>query len=215
MKLISPSILCADFLHLGEICHMLNESNAHWFHLDIMDGMFVPNISFGMPVIEAIRKSTGKTLDAHLMIEKPERYITRFRDTGVDRLSFHVEATDRVHSTVQSIKDAGMKAGVALCPATPLCMVEDILPDLDYVLLMSVNPGFGGQKFIPGTIDRIKRLRSIINDMNCKALIQVDGGINPSNAALLYASGADCLVAGNAVFNSDDPVKTIDDILGI
>lgn len=194
---------------------MLNESNAQWFHLDIMDGLFVPNISFGMPVVEAIRESTQKTLDAHLMIEKPERYITRFRDAGVDWLSFHVEATVHINRTVQSIKDAGMKAGVALCPTTPLCMIEEILPDLDYVLLMSVNPGYGGQKFIPGTVDRIKRVSRMIDEMDCHALIQVDGGVTPSNAAMLYECGADCLVAGNAVFTSQDPMKTIDNILGI
>ncbi len=194
---------------------MLNESNAQWFHLDVMDGMFVPNISFGMPVIKSIRQATEKTLDAHLMIEKPDRYINQFRDCGVDWLSFHIETTPHAHRTIQAIKDAGMKAGVALCPATPISTIEEILPDLDYVLLMSVNPGFGGQKFIPSTIDKIKRLSRVIEERDCPALIQVDGGVNISNAQLLYESGADCLVAGNAVFTSDDPILTIDRILGL
>lgn len=209
MKIISPSLLSADFLNLGRDCDMVNRSAAEWFHLDIMDGVFVPNISYGMPVIEAIRRSTSKVLDVHLMIEKPERYVAEFRRVGADFLTFHIEASTHAHRTLQAIKAEGMRAGVALCPATPLCTVEELLSDAEMILLMSVNPGFGGQAFIESTYSKIERLRK----MGYRGLIQVDGGVNLQNAGKLFASGADCLVAGNAVFKSSDPEKTIMELL--
>lgn len=213
MKLLSPSLLSADFLNLGRDCAMLNESSAQWFHLDIMDGVFVPNISYGMPIISAIRRATDKVLDVHLMIDKPERYIAEFKSVGCDWLTVHVESTLHPHRTIQAIKAAGMKAGIALCPATPLSSIEEIVGDVDMVLLMSVNPGFGGQKFIEGTLDKIKRLKKMINDSGSSAIIQVDGGVTLDNAGLLYGLGADCLVAGSAVFNSVDPKETISKLL--
>lgn len=208
-KIISPSLLSADFLNLGRDCAMLDRSSAEWFHLDVMDGLFVPNISFGIPIVEAVRRSTKKTLDVHLMIERPERYVTAFKRAGADFLTFHVEATVHAHRTLQAIKAEGMKAGVALCPSTPLVAVEEILEDADMILLMSVNPGFGGQKFIEGTYNKIERLRS----MGYKGIVQVDGGVNVDNAGRLFAAGAECLVAGNAVFGSDDPAVIIEKLL--
>ncbi len=212
-KIISPSLLAADFLNLGRDCQMVNESDAQWFHLDIMDGVFVPNISYGMPVIEAIRRSTDKVLDVHLMIEKPERYIAEFKRVGADILTVHAEATIHLHRTIQAIKAEGMLAGVALCPATPLCSIEEVLCDVDMVLLMSVNPGFGGQKFIPSTLDKIKRLREMIVSRGLDVMIQVDGGVGEHNAAELFEAGAESLVAGSAVFGSEDPKATIEAML--
>lgn len=192
---------------------MLNKSNAQWYHLDIMDGLFVPNISYGMPLISTFRKATNKVLDVHLMIEKPERYIAEFKAVGCDWLTVHVEATVHLHRTIQAIKAAGMKAGVALCPATSLNTIEEVIGDVDMVLLMSVNPGFGGQKFIPATIDKIKRLKNMIEKSGSNAIIQVDGGVTVDNCQMLYDAGANCLVAGSAVFNSPDPIATIDELL--
>ncbi len=212
-KIISPSLLAADFLNLERDCKMLNESAAQWFHLDIMDGIFVPNISYGMPVIEAIRRSTDKVLDVHLMIDKPERYIAEFKRVGADILTVHVEATIHLHRTIQAIKAEGMLAGVALCPATPLSSIEEVLCDVDMVLLMSVNPGFGGQKFIPSTLDKIKRLREMIVSRGLDVMIQVDGGVGEHNAAELFEAGAESLVAGSAVFGSEDPKATIEAML--
>ncbi len=213
MKIISPSLLSADFLNLGRDCQMLNESEAQWFHLDIMDGVFVPNISYGMPLIKAMRSATEKVIDVHLMIEKPERYIDDFKKLGVDFLTVHAEATVHLHRTLQAIKAAGMKAGVALCPATPLAMVEEVLTDVDMVLLMSVNPGFGGQKFIESTLPKIKKLRTMILNAGSQAIIQVDGGVTLDNCKELFDAGAECLVAGSAVFGSDDPKSTITKML--
>lgn len=212
-KIISPSLLSADFLNLGRDCEMLNNSAAEWFHLDIMDGVFVPNISYGMPVISAIRSSTTKVLDVHLMIEKPERYIKEFKASGADWLTVHQEATIHLHRTLQAIKAEGMKAGVALCPGTSLSTIEEVICDVDMVLLMSVNPGFGGQKFIPSTIDKIKKLKELIKKSGSQAIIQVDGGVTTANSAILFEAGADCLVAGSAVFNSSDPKRTIEELL--
>ena len=209
MKIISPSLLSADFLHLEQDCKMLNESKAQWFHLDIMDGVFVPNISYGMPIIKAIRSTTTKVIDVHLMIEKPERYINEFKTLGVDFLTVHAESTVHLHRTLQAIKAAGMKAGVALCPATPLSTVEEIITDVDMVLLMSVNPGFGGQKFIETTMDKTKRLKQMIDQRGSNAIIQIDGGVTLDNCKQLFDAGAQCLVAGSAVFGSDDPKQTI------
>lgn len=208
-RIISPSLLSADFLNLDADCQMINRSDAEWFHLDIMDGVFVPNISYGMPLIEAIRRSTKKTLDVHLMIERPERYIAEFRRCGADVLTVHVEATVHLHRTLQAIKAEGMTAGVALCPATSLCTVEEVLGDVDMILLMSVNPGFGGQKFISSTLDKIRRLRA----MGYRGIIQIDGGVNAQNAATLFEAGANCLVAGSAVFKAADPMAEISKIL--
>ena len=213
MKIISPSLLSADFLNLNRDCQMLNESEAQWFHLDIMDGVFVPNISYGMPLIKAIRSTTTKVLDVHLMIEKPERYINEFKTLGVDFLTVHAEATVHLHRTIQAIKNAGMKAGVALCPATPICAVEEVITEVDMVLLMSVNPGFGGQKFIETTLPKIKRLKKMIDDNGSNAIIQIDGGVTPDNCQELFDAGAQCLVAGSAVFGSNDPKKTIADMM--
>lgn len=208
-NIVSPSLLSADFLNLGRDCQMLNDSAAEWFHLDIMDGVFVPNISYGIPLIEAIRRSTTKKLDVHLMIERPQRYIAEFAKAGADILTVHAEATIHLHRTLQNIKSEAMMAGVALCPATPLSAVEEVLCDAEMILLMSVNPGFGGQKFIESTYSKIERLRA----MGYKGIIQVDGGVNAANASKLYAAGANCLVAGNAVFKSENPKATILELL--
>lgn len=208
-NIVSPSLLSADFLNLGRDCQMLNDSAAEWFHLDIMDGVFVPNISYGIPLIEAIRRSTTKKLDVHLMIERPQRYIAEFAKAGADILTVHAEATIHLHRTLQNIKSEAMMAGVALCPATPLSAVEEVLCDAEMILLMSVNPGFGGQKFIESTYSKIERLRA----MGYKGIIQVDGGVNAANVSKLYAAGANCLVAGNAVFKSENPKATILELL--
>ena len=207
--LIAPSLLSANFNRLGEEIEMINKSEADWFHLDVMDGVFVPNISFGMPIIKAIARMASKPLDTHLMIVQPERYFETFRDLGVNILSIHYEAVIHLNRAVNQIKELGMKAGVVLNPHTPIAMLTDIIKDVDVILIMSVNPGFGGQKFIEGTYDRIKQLKKMIMDTGSAALIEVDGGVSIENAPLLKAAGADVLVAGNTVFGSSNPTQTI------
>lgn len=207
--LISPSVLSANFLQLGEAITMLNTSEADWVHCDIMDGVFVPNLSFGLPVVKAINSLSTKPLDVHLMIVQPERYITAFAEAGASLLSVHYEACIHLHRCLQQIRNAGMKAGVVLNPHSPVSLLEDILSATDYVLLMSVNPGFGGQHFIPQTFSKISRLKEMILRKDLQVLIEVDGGVNLQNAAELVRAGADVLVAGNAVFNSDDPREEI------
>lgn len=214
-KLIAPSLLSADFLHLSQDVEMVNNSNADWFHLDIMDGVFVPNISFGIPVVKAVKSLAKKPLDVHLMIVEPDRYFDAFHDAGADIITFHYEASTHIHRSVQKIKSLGMKAGVVLNPHTPVTLLEDILCELDVVLLMSVNPGFGGQKFIGRTFNKIEKLRSMIESQGLDTLIEVDGGVSADNAKQLFDAGADVLVAGNAVFKSDNPAKTIDILKGI
>ena len=212
-KIIAPSLLSADFLNLGRDVEMINQSHAEWLHLDIMDGRFVPNISFGLPVVEAVHRASKKVLDVHLMIEEPEKYITAFRDAGAEYLSLHYEATRHLHRAMQQIRDAGMKAGVVLNPATPVELLTDILPYLDFVLLMSVNPGFGGQKFIPRILDKVKRLRTMIDEGGYDLLIEVDGGVNAETGPKLFEAGADVLVAGSYVFGAKDPLAAIDTLL--
>lgn len=207
--LIAPSLLAADFTNLGRDIEMINNSEADWFHLDIMDGVFVPNISFGLPVIEAVKKMARKPLDVHLMIVQPERYIETFKNAGADLLNVHYEASTHLHRTIESINNYGMKAGVTLNPHTPVSVLEEIIPMLDLVLIMSVNPGFGGQSFIPGSIDKIKRLKELILKKNSKALIEVDGGVDNSNSATLVKAGVDVLVSGSYIFKSPDPIATI------
>jgi ribulose-phosphate 3-epimerase len=209
MALIAPSVLSADFLHLGRDIQMINESEADWFHLDVMDGRFVPNISYGMSIIAAIAKEAKKTLDVHLMILEPEKYVQEFAKAGAHNLSVHIEASTHLHRTIQMIKAEGMKAGVAINPHTPVAALEAIIEDLDLVCMMSVNPGFGGQKFIPNTIKKIKALKEMIIASGSKALIEIDGGVTVENAAEIVAAGADVLVAGNTVFNAADPLATI------
>ena len=208
-KLIAPSILNADFLRLGEALEMLNKSECDWIHLDIMDGAFVPNLSFGMPVVEQVKKVAEKPLDVHLMIINPERYVDAFKEAGADLLNVHFEASTHLHRTIQTIKNKGMKAAVTLNPHTPVHLLEDILPDLDMVLLMSVNPGYGGQKFIPQTLEKIKKLKKMIKEGGYSTLIEVDGGIDTSNAGQLYNAGADVLVVGSHIFKSENPMATI------
>ncbi len=208
-RLIAPSILNADFLRLGKAVKMLNQSECDWIHLDIMDGAFVPNLSFGMPVVEQVKKVAEKPLDVHLMIINPERYVDAFQEAGADILNVHFEASTHLHRTIQTIKNKGMKAAVTLNPHTPVHLLEDILPDLDMVLLMSVNPGYGGQKFIPQTLEKIKKLKKMIKEGGYSTLIEVDGGIDTSNAAHLYNTGADVLVVGSHIFKSENPMATI------
>ena len=210
--IISPSLLAADFTDLRHEVEMINKSDADWLHLDIMDGTFVPNISFGFPIIDAVAKICKKPLDVHFMIEHPERYVQRTAKTGAMMMNVHYEACVHLHRTVQEIHDAGMKAGVTLNPSTPVCLLEDILNDVDMVLLMSVNPGFGGQKFIEGTIDKLRALREMVDRKNSRALIQIDGGVQAETAPRLVEAGADVLVSGSYVFKAADPIQTIHDL---
>lgn len=209
MPIIAPSILSADFLHLGRDIEMINNSKAEWIHIDVMDGVFVPNISYGIPVVKAVRKATTKLIDVHLMIVQPERYFEAFCIAGADILTFHYEASVHVHRSIAQIKELGMKAGVVLNPHTPVTVLSDILPELDLVLLMSVNPGFGGQKFIENTYNRVVALNHMIIASGKNILIEVDGGVDLLNSGKLSEAGADVLVAGNTVFASGDPQDTI------
>lgn len=209
MALIAPSLLAADFLHLNDACTMLNNSDADWFHLDIMDGRFVPNISYGPMVVEFISKTTTKFCDVHLMIEEPERYTEAFKATGADGITVHYEACTHLHRNIQQIKSLGMQVGIALNPHTPIELLKDILQDIDMVLIMSVNPGFGGQSFIPHTINKIKRMREMIDEQLLNVKIQIDGGVTIDNAPLIIEAGADVLVAGSFVFKAADPIKAI------
>lgn len=212
MHLVSPSLLSADFGNLQREIEMLNESACDWLHVDVMDGVFVPNISFGQPVVKHIKKHARKPLDVHLMIVDPGRYVNGFREAGADILTVHYEACTHLDRTIHAIKDAGMKAGVVLNPHTPVALLEDIVQECDLVLLMSVNPGFGGQKFIENTYAKVRQLRELCDRKNPQCLIEIDGGVNVTNAPLLYEAGADVLVAGNAVFKSPDPKQTIIDL---
>jgi len=209
MAIIAPSLLAADFLNLGKACDMLNESEAAWFHLDVMDGSFVPNISYGLPIIEQIKKTTTKVMDVHLMIVHPEKYIADFKKAGADVLTVHYEACPHLHSTLQQIKAHNMKAGVALNPHTSVNLLKDVIKDIDVVCVMSVNPGFGGQKFIEHTYDKVRALKQIIVDAGATTLIEIDGGVTEHNASALVKAGADVLVAGTTVFKAADPKAMI------
>ena len=212
---VSPSLLSADFINLRSDVEMINDSDASWLHLDIMDGVFVPNISFGFPVMKAVAKESTKPLDVHLMIVEPQNWISQIRDIGADIMNVHQEACLHLHRTVQSIHDAGMKAGVTICPATPVSTLVDIIEDVDLVLIMSVNPGFGGQKFIPHSLKKVKELRQLIDTTGSKALIEVDGGVNLATGKELADAGADILVAGSFVFNAADPKATIRELASL
>lgn len=207
--MIAPSLLSANFANLEKDIQMLNKSEADWYHLDIMDGVFVPNISFGLPVVSAVKKLTNKPLDVHLMIVKPENYFEAFAQAGADYISFHIEASTHLHRSIQFLKKLGVKAGIVLNPHTSISLLEDVIEELDYVLLMSVNPGYGGQKFIERTYKKIEQLKKLINQNGSKAIIQVDGGVNINNAQALYQAGVDVLVAGNAVFSAENPMEAI------
>ena len=209
MPIIAPSLLSADFLNLQRDCDMLNESEADWFHLDVMDGRFVPNISYGLPVVEQIRKATKKVCDVHLMILEPGNYAEAFKKAGADVLTIHYEVCPHLHRNLQQIKALGMKAGVALNPHTPVHLLSDILHDIDMVLVMSVNPGFGGQQFIPHSLEKIRTLKKMITEKKLPTLIEIDGGVTLANAPSIVHAGTDVIVAGNTVFRSPDPVKTI------
>ena len=210
--LIAPSVLACDFANVQRDFEIINNSQADWFHIDVMDGVFVPNISFGMPVISAMKKHAQKPLDVHLMIVNPDQYIRTFKEIGADILTVHIEACTHLHRTLQAIKSEGMKAGVALNPHTPVALLEDVIADIDLVCLMSVNPGFGGQKFIENTYDKVTKLKDMITRKQTSTLIEIDGGVNANNAKQLLEAGADVLVAGSFVFNSNDPLKTIEDL---
>lgn len=211
-KLIAPSVLAADFGNLQRDVELINQSAADWFHIDIMDGVFVPNISFGMPVLEAITAHAQKTIDVHLMIVDPDRYIKTFKELGADNLTVHYEACTHLHRSLQAIRAESMKAGVALNPHTPVNLLEDVINDIDLVCLMSVNPGFGGQRFIENTYNKVRQLKEIINQKGASTLIEIDGGVTSDNAASLIEAGADVLVAGSFVFKATDPSQTIKDL---
>ena len=213
--LIAPSVLAADFANLQRDIEMINSSEADWFHIDIMDGVFVPNISFGMPVLDAINKHAKKTIDVHLMIVDPDRYIATFKKLGADVLTVHYEACTHLHRTLQAIKAEGMKAGVALNPHTSVDLLEDVIQDIDLVCIMSVNPGFGGQSFIENTYAKVEKLKALINRKNASTLIEIDGGVTNKNAKQLADAGADVLVAGSYVFGAQDPIATISDLKAI
>jgi len=215
MPIIAPSVLSANFLHLNDACEMINASKAEWFHLDVMDGRFVPNISFGMPVIAAIRKATKKVCDVHLMIEEPEKYTETFKQIGADILTVHVEACKHLHRNLQQIRSLNMKAGIALNPHTPIKDIEHVLDLADIVCIMTVNPGFGGQQFISSMLPKIKELKELIIKKGYETKIEVDGGVTIENAKQIVDAGADILVAGNTVFGSTDPIKMIDALLNI
>lgn len=212
-RIISPSILSADFGFLDRDTRMIDDSAAQWVHIDVMDGVFVPNISFGFPVMPAIRRATSKFLDVHLMIVEPERYLARFVEAGADLVTFHIEATDDPAGCIKAIHEAGAKAGISIKPATPVAAIENLLPMLDLVLVMSVEPGFGGQSFIEGSTDKVRQLRAMIDGGGHKTVIEIDGGINAGNAAILFDAGCDVLVAGNAVFKASDPKAEIEKLL--
>lgn len=207
--IIAPSILAADFARLGEAVELINRSEAEWVHIDVMDGVFVPNISFGFPILEAVRKHTDRFLDVHLMIDQPDRFIEQFRKSGADGITLHLEADLHLHRSLQLIRSHGMKAGVALNPHTPVRDLSEVLHDVDLVLVMSVNPGFGGQQFIPNALFKVSELHAMREEAEASFLIQVDGGVGPTNADSLFRAGADVLVSGSAVFKADDPIDTI------